>query len=250
MSEQEEYTLFINKLYDKALLGLQERGLSEENAREVMDSKDYGHMAIKAYSRYNRAMKKINASPKSNKSRTIKKRRPYTRKPIVYALDTPDPKEKYPEHPDFRPPITTKDVYNAQMAQNMTPVVQNLMKKIAKDRDLQPPDEEAIKIAMKKLDWANLAYEVREMGPKPPPSKIKKFLMEKIFKPIDRLTEKIPLKVLWQVLSFAQVAWMIWATFHYQIDKSSQRAEGVAKKLEHILTKQWDKSFRKKYGLR
>ena len=157
------------------------------------------------------------------------RKKPKKRASFVKSIkfDEPDPYEYHPDHPKYIPGVTTKDVYNVQMGQNMAPVIHNLAKRIAKDRNLEEPNYQVLESQMKKLDWSYLAYEATYLGPKPPKHKLIT-AFTKLFKPIIKLGDKIPIKHLILILTVVQVIYIVWATFYqYTEGMATQAARGV-----------------------
>jgi hypothetical protein len=134
-------------------------------------------------------------------------------------FDQSDPKEYYPGHPSFRPPVATKSTFNAHAAQAMTPYVTAIIRRVAKDRNLEAPDEITVKKVLEKTDWARAAYEARQMPKRPPPGKLRQFFTKYIFGPLDKATDKVPLAELFGVIGASTVLYMLWATFGYQLER-------------------------------
>jgi hypothetical protein len=134
------------------------------------------------------------------------------------VVDLPNPKEYYPQHPKFMPPITTKHTFNAHMAQAMAPYVNAIAKKIAKDRSLEAPDARTIQSVLEKTDWARAAYEAKRMPPKPPPGRVRQFFTKYIFRPLDKATDKIPFAQVFGLIGATHLLMMLWATFGQNLE--------------------------------
>ena len=141
-------------------------------------------------------------------------------KPTRIPFDQSNPKQDtYPEHPNFVPTVTTKAVFNDHMAQALTPYASAIVKKIADERGLQPPDTQVVKRVLAKTDWAKASYEMRGMGSHPPPGKIKSFLDKYIFDPIDSTLDSVFVKKLWPVVTGVQTMLMIFLAVATYMDK-------------------------------
>lgn len=141
-----------------------------------------------------------------------------TRK-IVRVVNSPDnPKELYPNHPAYMPPMVFKETFNDHMSQAMAPYVAAIAKKVAKDRGLAEPDEKEIKEALKQTDWAKAAYEAKKMPKYPGLAKIKDFFIKYIGKPIDKATDKIGLSRIFALATAGLMMHILWSTFSQQVE--------------------------------
>ena len=140
------------------------------------------------------------------------------RKNRANVVDLPNPKEYFPQHPKFMPPITTKHTFNAHMAQAMAPYVNAIAKKIAKDRSLEAPHARTIQSVLEKTDWARAAYEAKRMPSKPPPGRVRKFFTKYIFRPLDKVTDKIPFAQVFGLVGATHLLMMMWATFGQNLE--------------------------------
>lgn len=122
-----------------------------------------------------------------------------------------NPKEYYPGHSKYQPMYTTKDTFNAHVAQATAPYVVAIAKKIAKDRNLAEPSEAEIKAALKRVDWAAAAYEFKTTK-NPNPSKARRWLSKYIFKPLDR-TLSFPFEQYFFLITSATMIMMMWKAF-------------------------------------
>lgn len=173
------------------------------------------------------------------------------RRPLP-AYDTPISKhELYPGHPNFLPPIATKDTFNAHVAQAMAPYVKAVVDRVARDRELAPPNLKVIEAVLEKTDWARAAYEVKRMPPKPPPGKLHQFFKKYVFTPLDKVTDKIPLAAFWGTIGAAQILLILWTALGGTIDKL-ERAGAPAKLYDFRSKQKQAKVFKrlsKKYGI-
>jgi len=201
------------------------------------------------------ALDKLRNSPKllrelqvlSHKS-AQKKNIPTKREVKRTLFDVPDPKEYYPSHPQYLPPVVTGDTYNEQMGQNMAAIVHNLVKRIAKDKNLADPNYKAVEDQMKNLDWAHLAYEAKKLGPKPPKYKIVQ-LFKKLFSPLGKTLDRIPVKYLGLIISAAQIASVVWLTFYQYTEGMADQASKGAVKGHNFLLNRSKEKYLKKFGL-
>lgn len=135
------------------------------------------------------------------------------------VVNLPDnPKEYFPGHPDFRPPVTTKDTFNEHMAQAMEPYVLAIARKVAKDRGVALPNEAAIKQAVAHTDWARAAYEAKHMPKKPSPGRLRQFFSKYVFRPIGKVAD-LPLEHVFGLVGAGSVIWIMWATFNDRLSE-------------------------------
>jgi len=92
----------------------------------------------------------------------------------------------------------------------MSPYVKAVVDRVAKDRELEPPDLKTIEAVLEKTDWARAAYEAKKMPPKPPPSKLRQFFKKYVFGPLDAVTDKVPLAHFWGYIGAAQILLILW----------------------------------------
>jgi len=145
------------------------------------------------------------------------------RKGRVDHTNLPDPKEYYPQHPKFMPPVTTKHTFNAHMAQAMAPYVSAIAEKIAKDRNIEAPDTRTIQAVLERTDWARAAYEAKNMPAKPPPGKVKQFFSKYVFRPLDRATDKIPFDKIFGLIGAANVLMLMWGAFGQSLENIGEK---------------------------
>lgn len=132
----------------------------------------------------------------------------------VRMIDSPhNPKEFYPGHYAYKAPLTTKDTFNAHVAQAITPYVMAIAKRVAKDRGLEPPNEQEITSLLEKSDWAKAAYEAQRMPKNPSFPRLRQFLSKYIGTPLKKLDEKIPIEKVFALATSGTLMWVIWATF-------------------------------------
>jgi len=204
----------------------EEMSIDEDEALDILRNSPSFMQHLRSSSRKAEKFSRIASlkKPLKPKKKTVRKKN----KVRGVTFDDPDPYEYHPDHPKYTPGVTTKSVYNAQMGQNMSPIIHNLAKRIAQDRNLEEPNYRVLEAQMKKLDWSYLAYEATYLGPKPPKHKLLR-VMSKLFKPIDTLAEKVPIKYLILILTVVQVLYIVWATFYqYSEGMATQAARGVA----------------------
>jgi len=131
--------------------------------------------------------------------------------PRVTKFNQPNPDEFYPGHPKFMPNVTTKSTFNEHVAQALEPYVTSIMRKVAKDRGLQPPELHVVKATLEQTDWARAAYEAKRMPPKPPPSQLRRFF-KKYLGPIERRISGATGTVFGTAMS-AITLWMMFQAF-------------------------------------
>lgn len=148
----------------------------------------------------------------------VKKKYKKPPKPKVIVFDKESPSAPPFTSPDHMAPITTKSVFNQQMAQAVTPYVTAIADKIAEERGLKPPDKYAIEKVLEKVDWTRAAYELNGLGKKPPKSQLIKFLEKYIWNPLDRAFDRIPFKAMWVAISGISAAYMIYASFASSVE--------------------------------
>jgi hypothetical protein len=138
----------------------------------------------------------------------------------VRVVDSPkNPKEYYPGHHAFIPPLTTTDTFNAHMAQALSPYVLAIAKKIAKDRDVEAPNEQEIIKVLNQTDWAKAAYEAKKMPSKPSFPRLRAFLSKYIGKPIQKTFDKIPIDAVLAMAASGTIMWLIWTTFKNHVEQ-------------------------------
>ena len=141
------------------------------------------------------------------------------KKAKVRAVNLPNnPKEFYPGHHAYTPPATFPGAFNAHMAQAMSPYVLAIAKKIAKDRGLEPPNEQQVMTALEKTDWAKAAYEAKKMPKYPGLAKVRAFIYKYLGKPLERVTDKIPVDRMFGLVASSAVMWVIWTTFKDRLE--------------------------------
>lgn len=128
------------------------------------------------------------------------------------------PKEYYPGHPKFQAPVTSKDTFNDNMAQAMSPYVVAIARKIALDRGVQPPNEAAIRRVLGQTDWSKAAYEAKRMTKRPSPSRLRQWMKKWIGRPLGKVAD-FPFEHVFGMVGFATTAWIFWHTFN---DKLAQ----------------------------
>jgi hypothetical protein len=172
------------------------------------------------------------------------------KKSVAAVVNSPkNPKEYYPGHPGYLPPIATKDVFNEHMAKAMEPYVIAIAKKVAQDRGIQPPNEAAIKRELGRTDWAKAAYEAKRMPRKPPPGKVRLFFNKWVFKPIGKVLD-LPLEEVFGLIGASAVIWVMWSTFHERLSEiGSPFTKSVLKTLDFMADRKTNK-FMRKYGNR
>ncbi len=132
-----------------------------------------------------------------------------------------NPKEYYPGHPKFMPPVTTKDTFNDNMAQAMSPYVVAIARKIALDRGVQPPNEAAIRRVLGQTDWAKAAYEAKRMGKRPSNSRLAQWMRKWIGRPVGKIAD-FPFEYVFGMVGFTTTMWIFWHTFN---DRLAQLGE-------------------------
>lgn len=172
------------------------------------------------------------------------------RKNRAHHIELPNPKEYYPQHPKFMPPVTTKHTFNAHMAQAMAPYVKAIADKIAKDRSLEAPDARTIQAVLNKTDWARAAYEAKRMPPKPPPGQIKKFFNKYIFQPLDKATDKIPFAKIFGTIGAANVLMLLWASFGQNLENIGEKHLKIMDVYDSWRAQRAAKAIRKITGLK
>jgi len=249
MNLQLELIENIDKALNEAckVLVKKEPGLDEDTAFDMLRGSDAFMRQLQRSARNVRKAEEMRKKASKKRKKAPKKRKTKTKARGV-NFDIKDPFERYPDHPNHLPGITTRSVYNAQMGQNMTPIIHNLAKRIARDRNLEEPNYGVLERQMKEVDWAYLAYEAEKIGPKPPKSKITQ-LFEKVFRPIGKLGDKIPIKHLFLVLTVVQVLYLVWATFYqYTEGMGEQASRGVYRAHKYLLGRAYSR-YGKKAGL-
>lgn len=154
-----------------------------------------------------------------NKLRELFERATRRARPRVVKFNQPNPDEFYPGHPKFRPNVTTKSTFNEHMAQALGPYVEAIVKKVARDRGLQPPETRVIQATLEQTDWARAAYEAKRMPPKPPPSQLRRFF-RKYLGPIERRVSGATGTMFGAAMS-AMTLWLMFQAF-----KNSAEAAG------------------------
>lgn len=162
----------------------------------------------------------------------------------VYRPPDPPAHEYYPGHPKFHPLITTKDAFNAHVAQAMAPYVKAIVDRVARDRELASPDLKTVEALLEKTDWARAAYEAKQMPSKPPPGKIHQFFKKYLFTPLDKLTDKAPLAAFWGFIGAGQILLILWTVFGGTIDRI-ERAGAPMKLYNTRSRRQQEKAFQR-----
>jgi hypothetical protein len=132
-----------------------------------------------------------------------------------------NPKERFPGHPKFMPPVTSKDTFNDNMAQAMSPYVIAIARKIALDRGVQPPNEAAIRRVLDQTDWSKAAYEAKRMGKRPSNSRLAQWMRKWIGRPVGKIAD-FPFEYVFGMVGFTTTMWIFWHTFN---DRLAQLGE-------------------------
>jgi signal recognition particle subunit SEC65 len=127
------------------------------------------------------------------------------RRPKNLKFDAPDPDEKYPFHPKFRPRVTTPTTFNEHFSQAAKPYIVAVMRRIAKDRNLEEPDAKTIQAVIDNIDWAKAAYEARSLPENPTKQQLKR-VMKKLWAPVEKVLDIVPFEWAWHALLGTAVA--------------------------------------------
>lgn len=134
------------------------------------------------------------------------------KKAKVRAVNLPNnPREYYPGHHAFMPPLTFSGTFNQHMAQALTPYAKAIAKKIALDRGIEQPSTKEMEQALAQVDWAKAAYEAQKI--KKNPGKIRSFLRKYFAAPIGKVTDKIQVERLFAMATAGTMMWLLWTTF-------------------------------------
>lgn len=128
------------------------------------------------------------------------------------------PREYYPGHPKFMPPLVTKDTFNDNMAQAMSPYVVAIARKIALDRGVQPPNEAAIRRVLDHTDWAKAAYEAKRMTKRPSNSRLRQWINKWIARPLSKVAD-FPFEYVFGLVGASTVMWIMWHTFQDRLSE-------------------------------
>jgi hypothetical protein len=130
-------------------------------------------------------------------------------KPKYLRFDAPDPDELYPGHPDFRAKVTTPTTFNEHAAQAMSPYIEAILKRIAKDRNLEPPDTHTVNAVVNNINWSKAAYEARKMPEKPSTSQLKAFF-RRLWQPVEDIANSTSFNWFWYAIIGTTVFWGLW----------------------------------------
>jgi hypothetical protein len=149
------------------------------------------------------------------------------RRKVRGVINSPDnPKEYYPGHPQFMPPLTTKDTFNDNMAQAMSPYVLAIARKIAQDRGVQAPNEVAIHRVLKETDWAQAAYEAHKLGKRPPDTALRRWMKKWVGRPLHKIMD-FPYEYVFGLAGFGATMWLFWSTFQDQLTQIGEPLVGA-----------------------
>ena len=137
-----------------------------------------------------------------------------------------NPKEYYPGHPKFMPPLTTKDTFNDNMAQAMSPYVIAIARKIALDRGVQAPNEAAVRRVLDHTDWAKAAYEAQRMPKRPSPTRLRRWLARWIFRPLGKIAD-FPFEHVLGLAGMLPIMWIMWHTFEDRLAQIGEPLVGT-----------------------
>ena len=121
------------------------------------------------------------------------------KRPKNLKFDAPDPDEKYPFHPKFRPKVTTPTTFNEHFSQAAKPHIVAILKRIAKDRNLEEPDSRTVQAVLDNIDWAKAAYEAKQLPENPTKQQIKR-VIKKLWSPVAKAVDFLPFEWAWYAI--------------------------------------------------
>lgn len=120
-----------------------------------------------------------------------------------------DPKDKL-DNPSRLPKFTTPETFNRHVTEVVEPYILALVKKVSEERELAPPNDEAVKRALEQVNWADAAYFAQQQSPSP--GRVRLFLNKYLLHPLQRTAAKFPAE---QVLFTTQA--LLVGTFIYRM---------------------------------
>lgn len=214
--DQKDFLDKYNRVFEEIVFNLQERGYTQEEAVSMARSR--------------------------NLMEAVKK-------PKKIEFDTRNTQiDKYPEHPDYMPPVTTRAAFNRHMSQAISPYVTSIAGKVASERNLAPPNEQAIQRVLEKVDWTKAAYELNGLGKKPTKNKLEKFIDTYIVDPIDTFISKYKFKKWWPLVTSLQTMYVIYNVLAAYSERFTAPAEIIGDADVHRLRRKATKKFVKMIG--